>query len=54
MPHDLDGNYFPPTLLGNISRDMRVWKEEVFGPLLPVIDFDTLEEAITLGNDTPY
>lgn len=54
MPNDLDGNYFPPTLLGNISRDMRVWKEEVFGPLLPVIDFDTLEEAITLGNDTPY
>ena len=33
---------------------MRVWKEEVFGPLLPVVTFETIEEAIQLANDTPY
>jgi len=33
---------------------MRVWKEEVFGPLLPIVTFETIEEAIQLANDTPY
>lgn len=48
------GNYFEPTILTNINRDMRVWKEEVFGPILPVISFKTIEEAIELANDTIY
>lgn len=33
---------------------MRVWKEEVFGPVLPVVPFDTDDEAISLANDTQY
>lgn len=33
---------------------MKVWSEEVFGPLLPIVIFSTLEEAIDLGNDTDY
>jgi acyl-CoA reductase-like NAD-dependent aldehyde dehydrogenase len=33
---------------------MRVWKEEVFGPILPVVTFKTEEEAIELANDTEY
>ena len=33
---------------------MRVWREEVFGPILPVITYSTLEEAIELANDTIY
>lgn len=33
---------------------MRVWKEEVFGPVLPIVRYITLEEAIMLANDTPY
>lgn len=50
----LAGAYYPPTIVTNVTTDMRVWKEEVFGPVLPVIVFDTLEEAITLANDTCY
>ena len=54
QPKDLNGNYFEPTLLTNITKDMRVWKEEVFGPILPIISFKTIEEAIELANDTIY
>jgi len=47
-------NYFEPTILTNITKDMKVWNEEVFGPILPVIAFKTIEEAIELANDTIY
>ncbi len=50
----LNWAYFPLVLLGNISREMSVWKEEVFAPILPVITYETVEEAIELANDTPY
>jgi len=33
---------------------MKVWKEEVFGPILPIVVFDTIQEAIELANDTEY
>jgi succinate-semialdehyde dehydrogenase / glutarate-semialdehyde dehydrogenase len=46
--------YFPAVLLWNIDFDMRVWREEVFWPILPVVTFTTLEEAIELANDTEY
>jgi succinate-semialdehyde dehydrogenase / glutarate-semialdehyde dehydrogenase len=48
------GAYYMPTLLVNITRDMRVWNEEVFGPVLPIVSFETEEEAIALANDTHY
>lgn len=47
-------NYFEPTILTNITKDMKVWREEVFGPILPVVSFKTIEEAIELANDTIY
>jgi len=50
----LRGAYYPPTIITGITPDMRVWKEEVFGPVLPVVAFDTIEEAIALANDTSY
>lgn len=50
----LKGAYYWPTLLTNIRLDMRVWNEEVFGPVLPVIAFSSEEEAIQLANDTAY
>lgn len=53
-PKDLKGSYFEPTLLTNITKDMRVWQEEVFGPVLPIVTFKTEEEAIHLANDTKY
>jgi len=48
------GAYYSPTLLSNVNKQMRVWKEEVFGPVLPITSFDTTEEAVRLANDTIY
>lgn len=53
-PGNLKGAYYLPTILTNIKRNMKVWKEEVFGPVLPVISFKTEKEAIKLANDTKY
>jgi succinate-semialdehyde dehydrogenase / glutarate-semialdehyde dehydrogenase len=53
-PQTLKGSFFEPTLLTNITKDMRVWNEEVFGPVLPIMKFKTEEEAIDLANDTVY
>lgn len=49
-----NGNYYLPTILTNITKDMKVYNEEVFGPVIPIIKFKTLEEAINLANDTEY
>lgn len=49
-----DGNYFQPTLLTGVSRNMRVAQEEIFGPVLAVIPFDDLEEAAAIANDSVY
>lgn len=48
------GCFYPPTLILDIDRRMRVWREEVFGPVLPIIVFDSLDEAVALANDTVY
>lgn len=48
------GNYYKPTLLTNVKKDMRVWKEEVFGPVLPIVKFRTEQEAVDLANATVY
>lgn len=53
-PKNLGGAYYEPTILINVKPNMRVWYEEVFGPLLPVVKFKTEEEAIRLANDTKY
>jgi succinate-semialdehyde dehydrogenase/glutarate-semialdehyde dehydrogenase len=51
---DGDGYFYEPTVLGNISADARVLKEEIFGPVAPVATFDTEEEAIAAANDTEF
>jgi len=53
-PKNLHGAYYLPTVLTNILPSMRVWKEEVFGPVLPIVPFTTEREAISLANDTEY
>ncbi|HZL08113.1 MAG TPA: aldehyde dehydrogenase family protein [Candidatus Dormibacteraeota bacterium] len=50
----LEGAYYEPTILTDITPDMRVWHEETFGPVLPVISYKTEAEAIKLANDTDY
>ncbi len=53
-PEHLHGAYYLPTLLSDIKPTMRVWKEETFGPVLPIVTFSTEEEAIVLANDTIF
>lgn len=49
-----DGAFYSPTVLTNVSLDMPVCKEEVFGPVLPIIQFETLDEAIEISNATNF
>ena len=53
-PANLSGYFFEPTILTNITSGMRVWREEVFGPVLPIQSFKTDAEAVELANDTEY
>jgi succinate-semialdehyde dehydrogenase/glutarate-semialdehyde dehydrogenase len=53
-PEGLEGAYYEPTLLTNITKEMRVWQEEVFGPVLPIIQFSDEAQAIRMANDTKY
>ncbi|WP_263261917.1 aldehyde dehydrogenase [Pseudomonas sp. RIT-PI-S] len=48
------GTYVEPTIFDGVSNAMRIAKEEIFGPVLSVITFDTAEEAVAIANDTPY
>ena len=49
------GGYFvPPTIFDGVRNDMRIAQEEIFGPVLSVIEFDTEEEAVAIANDTSY
>lgn len=52
--HSLGGNFFEPTLLGNVTQNMLVAKEETFGPLAPIFVFDEEEEVIQKANDTEF
>lgn len=48
------GNFFKPTLITNVTNDMRVAQEEIFGPVAVVIRFKTEEEVIDMANDSEY
>lgn len=49
----MEGSFFAPTLLTGATQDMRVFKEETFGPVAPLFSFETEEEAVALANATP-
>jgi betaine-aldehyde dehydrogenase len=49
-----DGAYLLPTIFDNVDNGMRIAREEIFGPVVGIIPFDTEEDAIRLANDTPY
>ncbi|WP_288193692.1 aldehyde dehydrogenase family protein [uncultured Phyllobacterium sp.] len=54
-PEGYETGYFVrPTIFADVRNDMRIAREEVFGPVLALIPFDTEEEAIAIANDTPY
>lgn len=48
------GWYVKPTIFADVTSDMRIAKEEIFGPVLVIIPFQDEEEAINIANDTPY
>jgi len=47
-------NYYQATVLSNVTEDMRIFKEEIFGPVAPVFKFSTEEQAIEMANDTEF
>ncbi|WP_298119578.1 benzaldehyde dehydrogenase [uncultured Aurantimicrobium sp.] len=49
-----EGNFFKPTVLSNLTPEMSAWKDEIFGPVAPVIKFSTTEEAIALASEGDY
>ena len=56
-PHDptlRDGYFIEPTMLTHVNNDMTIARDEIFGPVLSVIRFESEEEAIRMGNDTRY
>lgn len=54
--HRLDrkGYFVHPTVLTNVTSDMRLYREEIFGPVVSIIPFDTEDEAVAMANDTTY
>ena len=48
------GFFVKPTVFADVNNDMTIAREEIFGPVLSIIPFDTEEEAIKIANDTPY
>ncbi|MBI1251962.1 MAG: aldehyde dehydrogenase family protein [Alphaproteobacteria bacterium] len=54
-PEGFNRGYFVrPTVFANVTNDMTIAKEEIFGPVLAILPYDTEEEAIRIANDTPY
>jgi aldehyde dehydrogenase (NAD+) len=53
-PDGLTGFFVKPTVFTNVTNDMRIAREEIFGPVLSILTYRTEEEAITIANDTVY
>jgi acyl-CoA reductase-like NAD-dependent aldehyde dehydrogenase len=51
---ELGKNFYRPTVLADVTHEMRIMREETFGPVLPVMPFASDEEAIGLANDSPF
>ena len=48
------GYFYEPTILSNVAPDSKIMHEETFGPALPIVPFDTEEDALRMANDTPF
>ena len=54
-PEQVDrGYYVRPTVFGDVTRDMKIAREEIFGPVLAIISYDSEDEAVEIANDTPF
>src|SRR3954464_4047581 len=55
MPQGIDrGWYVQPTVFSNVSNDMRIAREEIFGPVVAVIPYDDVDDAVRIANDSDY
>lgn len=55
LPEGVNRGYFVrPTVFADVSNDMTIAQQEIFGPVLSILPFDTEEEAVEIANDTPY
>jgi succinate-semialdehyde dehydrogenase/glutarate-semialdehyde dehydrogenase len=52
--HSLGGSFFEPTVMTDVTPDMRIAKEETFGPVAPLFRFNTDDEAVKMANDTEF
>jgi acyl-CoA reductase-like NAD-dependent aldehyde dehydrogenase len=52
--HELRSNFYAPTILTEVTHEMRIMREETFGPVLPIMSFDDDQQAIRLANDSEY
>ena len=52
--HAAGAQFYAPTVLADVTREMRVNTEEIFGPVAPLIRFKTEDEAVSIANDTPF
>ena len=48
------GYYVKPTVFAGVTNDMTIAREEIFGPVVAILGYDSVDEAIAIGNDTPY
>ena len=53
-PVEGTGYYFEPTIIDNVNNNMEIMRSEIFGPVIPVATFETIDEAIKLANDCEY
>ncbi|HLY78271.1 MAG TPA: aldehyde dehydrogenase family protein, partial [Caulobacteraceae bacterium] len=48
------GHFVKPTVFGNVTNDMTIAKEEIFGPVVSILGYQSVDEAVKIGNDTEY
>lgn len=48
------GYFYSPTVVANVKADMPLYQEEIFGPVMPVVPFDDVDEALAMANNTEY
>ncbi|RXK00498.1 aldehyde dehydrogenase [Arcobacter sp. CECT 8986] len=54
IPKRDDGFFYAPTVITNVTQDMNIIKEEIFGPVLPIVTFETFDEAVQMANDSEF
>lgn len=54
LPPQDNGQFYPPTILSGIKPGMRIWTEEVFGPVMSIVSWSADDEVVALANDCPF